>query len=60
MADHFQPRQGQQDFRTWFMVRRHQEVVSCPDYLLATDRQTLSNVVVRDPCHKSDQYMVLG
>ena len=35
-------------------------MASRPDYLLATNRQTFSNLAVRDNFHNRDQYMVLG
>ena len=42
------------------MVWRHREVVSKPDYLLATKNQKLSNVMVREPCQNSNHFMYLG
>ena len=60
MVAHLRPRQEWQDHWTWRMVWQHQEVMYRPDCLLATNCQTLSNVVVRYPCQNSNHYMVLG
>ena len=59
ISTHSQPQWGWKDLRKWSMVWWHREAASKPDYLLATNQQTLLDVVVRDPLHNSDHYMVL-
>ena len=42
------------------MRRGGKAVRSTTDYILGTDRSLFKNVTVRDPCHNSDHYMVMG
>ena len=62
MAQHFLPweRRWCRDRRTWRMLWNGREVQSWTDYILGTDRRIFRNVVVWDPRHNSDHYMVLG
>ena len=60
MDTHFQPMWGHWYYWIWSMVWQNQEVVSKPDYILDNKQQMFLNIVVRDPHHNSDHFMVLG
>ena len=62
MVRNFLPRESRwcRDRRTWGMLRKVREVRSRTGYILGKDRRLFRSVVVRDPRHNSDHYMVLG
>ena len=49
-----------QDGRTWSMQRQGWEVQSWTDSILGKDCRLLYKVSIRDPRHKTDNYMILG
>ena len=42
------------------VVRKRREVRSRADYILGSDCRIFRNVVVRDPQHNSNNFMVMG